>query len=76
MKKQSAERLESLNDLLSSRKQFEADVNEVEHWLKEAEVSLSAEIRASNVGLLEEQLAKVNLELLIQWIQYLTIFSI
>ncbi|GLH12193.1 Dystrophin, isoform B, partial [Gryllus bimaculatus] len=52
------QKTESLLDLLNSRKQFEGEVNKIKHWLNEAEVATSAEIRVSNMGLLEEQLAK------------------
>ncbi|XP_063222936.1 muscle-specific protein 300 kDa isoform X4 [Bacillus rossius redtenbacheri] len=52
------EKLAALKDLLEGRKQFEADIDGCKQWLKEAEVATSAEIRAPNVELLEEQLAK------------------
>ena len=61
LKKLADDRLTSLNDLLQGRKQFEADVDGCQHWLNEAEVATSAEIRAPNMGLLEEQLSKVML---------------
>lgn len=61
LKKLADDRLTSLNDLLQGRKQFEADIDGCQHWLNEAEVATSAEIRAPNVGLLEEQLSKVML---------------
>ncbi|CAG2068703.1 unnamed protein product, partial [Timema podura] len=58
LSKEIQEKLASLADLLQGRKQFEDEVNHCQHWLNEAEVATSAEIRAPNVGLLEEQLAK------------------
>jgi len=61
LKKLADDRLTSLNDLLQGRKQFEADIDGCQHWLNEAEVATSAEIRAPNMGLLEEQLSKVML---------------
>jgi len=61
LKKLAEDRLTSLNDLLQGRKQFEADIDGCQHWLNEAEVATSAEIRAPNMGLLEEQLSKVML---------------
>ena len=61
LKKVADDRLTSLNDLLQGRKQFEADIDGCQHWLNEAEVATSAEIRAPNMGLLEEQLSKVML---------------
>ena len=59
MKKLADNKLAALNDLLQGRKQFEADVDRCQHWLNEAEVATSAEIRAPNVDLLREQLSKV-----------------
>lgn len=61
LKKLADDRLTSLNDLLQGRKQFEADIDGCQHWLNEAEVATSAEIRAPNMELLEEQLSKVML---------------
>ena len=61
LKKLADDRLTSLNDLMQGRKQFEADIDGCQHWLNEAEVATSAEIRAPNMGLLEEQLSKVML---------------
>nr|CAD7429520.1 unnamed protein product [Timema monikensis] len=58
LSKEIQEKLSSLADLLQGRKQFEEEVNHCQHWLNEAEVATSAEIRAPNVGLLEEQLSK------------------
>jgi nesprin-1 len=59
VKKLADNKLASLTDLLQGRKQFEVDLDQCQHWLNEAEVATSAEIRAPNVGLLEEQLSKV-----------------
>ncbi|KAJ9594434.1 hypothetical protein L9F63_014159, partial [Diploptera punctata] len=58
LKKHGDEKLAALNDLLQGRRQFEADVDRCQHWLNEAEVATSAEIRAPNVDLLQEQLSK------------------
>jgi nesprin-1 len=64
LKKLADSKLASLIDLLQGRKQFEADIDQCQHWLNEAEVATSAEIRAPNVELLEEQLSKVTIPLM------------
>ncbi|KAK3930234.1 Nesprin-1 [Frankliniella fusca] len=51
-------RLGSLSALLESRRQLETDMDRCLHWLNEAEVAISAEIRATNLELLQEQLTK------------------
>lgn len=56
---QVAGKLSSLSDLLQSRKQFEDEVDKCEHWLNQAEVASSADMRTTNVALLEELLTKV-----------------
>lgn len=48
-----------LKALYSARKAFEDDVGLCEKWLDEAQVATSMEIRAPSVGVLEEELAKV-----------------
>lgn len=58
LKKESQQKISALSDLLQGRKQFEAEVDKCQHWLNEAEVATSTEIRTSNIGVLEEQLAK------------------
>lgn len=52
------QKINALYDLLQGRKQFEDDIDKCVNWLKEAEVATSAEIRAPNLEVLEEQLAK------------------
>ncbi|XP_068085330.1 muscle-specific protein 300 kDa [Anabrus simplex] len=58
LKSQIDQKLGSLATLLQERKQFEDEVDRCQRWLNEAEVATSSEIRASNMALLEEQLAK------------------
>lgn len=58
LKNESLQKIAALGDLLQGRKQFENDINKCQRWLNEAEVATSTEIRASNIGVLEEQLAK------------------
>lgn len=58
LKFESQQKINSLLDLLQGRKQFEADIDKCIDWLKEAEVATSAEIRAPNLEVLEEQLSK------------------
>lgn len=58
LKREHQARLHSLTDLLQNRKNFEADVEKCQHWLNEAEVATSGDIRTSSIELLEEQLAK------------------
>lgn len=60
LKNESDEKYAALNDLLQGRKVFEDDLNKCQHWLNEAEVAVSADLRTSNIGLLQEQLAKYN----------------
>ncbi|XP_017768073.1 PREDICTED: nesprin-1 [Nicrophorus vespilloides] len=58
LQNESKNKIEALSDLLQGRKQFEEDINNCIDWLKEAEVATSAEIRAPNLEVLEEQLLK------------------
>lgn len=58
LKDDAANKTKSLVDLLGGRKAFENDVNQLDNWLNEAEISTSAEIRTSSVPMMEEQLAK------------------
>ncbi|XP_071454288.1 muscle-specific protein 300 kDa-like [Hetaerina americana] len=51
-------KLHILEDLLRKRKDFEDRVENIKHWLNEADIATSAEIRDSTSELLEEQLAK------------------
>ncbi|XP_052120036.1 muscle-specific protein 300 kDa isoform X1 [Frankliniella occidentalis] len=53
-----ARRLGSLSALLENRRQLETDMDRCLQWLNEAEVAISAEIRATNLELLQEQLTK------------------
>ena len=53
-------RLASLSALLEGRRSLETDMDRCLQWLNEAEVAISAEIRATNLELLQEQLQKVN----------------
>lgn len=59
LQKLTSRRLASLAALLEGRRQLEADMDRCLHWLNEAEVAISAEIRATNLELLQEQLTKV-----------------
>lgn len=58
LKKESNDKFSALNDLLQGRRQFEDGMNKCHHWLNEAEVAVSADLRTSSIALLEEQLAK------------------
>lgn len=58
LKKESDQKILALGDLLQGRKQFEAEIDKCQRWLNEAEVATSTEIRTTNIGVLEEQLAK------------------
>lgn len=58
LKAESQQKITALGDLLQGRKQFEGDIDKCQRWLNEAEVATSTEIRATNIGILEEQLAK------------------
>lgn len=58
LKREQQARLHSLTDLLQNRKYFESNVEKCQHWLNEAEVATSGDIRTSSIELLEEQLAK------------------
>lgn len=55
---ESQQKIAALADLLQGRKQFENEVDACNNWLNQAEVATSAEIRAPNLEVLEEQLAK------------------
>ncbi|XP_044734627.1 nesprin-1 [Chrysoperla carnea] len=58
LKTEIEDKIQSLNGILQGRKQFESKINNVQQWLKEAEVATSSDIRTTTVELLEEQLAK------------------
>ncbi|KAF5292003.1 hypothetical protein FQA39_LY14120 [Lamprigera yunnana] len=58
LKQESQQKISALGDLLQGRKQFENEIDKCNNWLKEAEVATCAEIRAPNLEVLEEQLAK------------------
>lgn len=58
LKQEAQQKLNALTDLLNGRKQFEFDIEKCINWLKEAEVATSSDIRAANIEVLEEQLAK------------------
>ena len=51
--------MDELVELLRSRQALEAEMDRCLEWLNQAEVAASAEIRASNLEVLQEQLAKV-----------------
>ncbi|XP_075225316.1 muscle-specific protein 300 kDa isoform X2 [Lycorma delicatula] len=51
-------KVSALSDLHDIRKQFEIDVEKIQAWLNEAEVSLSADVRTANLDLIQEQLSK------------------
>lgn len=59
LQKKCRNKLSSLQDLLTGRRKFEADVEACQAWMNEAEVALSAELRTSNLQLIQEQLNKV-----------------
>lgn len=63
LRAQVAAKLASLAELLQSRRTFEEEVEKCEHWLNQAEVATSGDMRTTNVALLEELLTKVNLDL-------------
>lgn len=58
LKFDSLQKINALSDLLQGRKQFECDIDKCIDWLKQAEVATSSDIRAPNIEVLEEQLAK------------------
>lgn len=58
LKVEAANKAKSLADLLDGRKTFESDVDRLNNWLNQAEVSTSDELRATSLPILEEQLAK------------------
>lgn len=61
LQKKTHNKILSFADLLAARKKFEADVEHCQHWLNEAEVALSAEVRTANLELIQEQLNKVSI---------------
>ncbi|XP_064211053.1 muscle-specific protein 300 kDa isoform X18 [Tribolium castaneum] len=58
LKSDSLQKINALSDLLQGRKQFESDIDKCIDWLKQAEVATASDIRAPNIEVLEEQLAK------------------
>jgi nesprin-1 len=58
LKGDSQQKINALSDLLQGRRQFESDIDKCIDWLKQAEVATASDIRAPNIEVLEEQLAK------------------
>lgn len=58
LKDEAANRTKQLNDALDARKAFESDLQKLEDWLSEVEITTSAEIQIKSLPLLEEQLRK------------------
>jgi hypothetical protein len=59
--KKLAAKIESLGELNTGRKEFETDLENCWHWLKQAAVSVSADMHTSNIDLMQDHLEKVYL---------------
>jgi nesprin-1 len=60
LSKKAAEQSSSLQDLMEKRQDFELTIERCQHWLNQAEVALSSDVRTTNLSLIQEQLNKVN----------------
>lgn len=58
LKEEAANRTKQLSDAFDVRKAFEVDLQKLEDWLSEMEITTSAEIQIKSLPLLEEQLRK------------------
>jgi len=50
---------EKSKSVLEKRKMFDNNVNSCQQWFSEVEVIMSADIRLSNLNIIEDQLQKV-----------------
>lgn len=58
---------EKSKSVVHQRKIFENNVNSCQQWFSEVEVIMSADVRLSNLNVIEDQLEKVNhIKILVQ----------
>lgn len=58
LKNEAANKTKLLNELLEQRKAFEDEIEKLDSWINEVEVSTSSELLIKNLPLLEDQLVK------------------